>query len=85
MDVDAAGGNDLYADGCQAMDVSETGASGGGQLRKVKKGRPMKRSMNARKKKALSKAVSQSEKSSEKLSRSETKILRTKSAKHLYD
>ncbi|XP_047954910.1 uncharacterized protein LOC125201049 isoform X3 [Salvia hispanica] len=71
-----------------SMDVSETVAKrdyvGGGLLRKVKAGRPMKRSKNVRKTKALAKALSKSEQSVEKISKSESKVLRTKSAKNLY-
>ncbi|GER53907.1 ribosomal RNA small subunit methyltransferase H [Striga asiatica] len=71
-----------------AMDTSETAASVAsvaGALRKTKKGRPMKRSQNARKMKAVARAIAKSEKRVEKNSKSETKTLRTKSAKHLYD
>lgn len=45
----------------------------------------MKRSKNVRKMKAVAKAICQSEKSVEKVSKDESKILRTKFAKHLYD
>ena len=44
----------------------------------------MKRSKNVRKTKALAKALSKSEQSVEKISKSESKVLRTKSAKNLY-
>ncbi|CAN1239161.1 hypothetical protein LINGRAPRIM_LOCUS2278 [Linum grandiflorum] len=45
----------------------------------------MKRSKNVRKKKALEKAVSKSEKSVEKVAKHENKKQRTLSAKQLYD
>lgn len=44
----------------------------------------MKRSKNVRKMKAVAKAVSQSEKAVEKTSKTETKTMRTKFAKNLY-
>ncbi|KAL7087753.1 hypothetical protein ACP275_13G088200 [Erythranthe tilingii] len=72
----------------QAMDTSENLASSvsvGASLRKTKKGRPMKRSKNVRKLKAVAKAICQTEKSVEKVSKGECKIVRTKSAKNLYD
>ncbi|XP_031405837.1 uncharacterized protein LOC116214595 [Punica granatum] len=74
--------------GAQPMDTSEFGAnsSAAGSLnRKVKKGRPMKRSKNARKMKAVAKAISQNEKVAEKVSKNEGKSVRTQSAKTLYD
>ncbi|XP_047954895.1 uncharacterized protein LOC125201049 isoform X1 [Salvia hispanica] len=95
MAVDSSTANNSVADEPQgrsslsfSMDVSETVAKrdyvGGGLLRKVKAGRPMKRSKNVRKTKALAKALSKSEQSVEKISKSESKVLRTKSAKNLY-
>ncbi|KAL6554284.1 hypothetical protein OROMI_019957 [Orobanche minor] len=75
-------------DESQAMDTSETVASSapvGGSLRKLKKGRPMKRSKNVRKMKAIARAISKSEKKVEKVLKSESKTLRTKFAKNLYD
>lgn len=45
----------------------------------------MKRTKNVRKKKAIAKAVSQNEKSATKIEKNESKTLRTKSAKTLYD
>ncbi|KAL0399345.1 UNVERIFIED_CONTAM: Cytochrome c-type biogenesis ccda-like chloroplastic protein [Sesamum radiatum] len=48
--------------------------------RLTKKGRPMKRSKNVRKMKAVAKAISQSEKSVEKISKSEGKTLRIAAA-----
>ncbi|KAG6392052.1 hypothetical protein SASPL_146258 [Salvia splendens] len=88
MAVDSSTANNSVAEEPQAMDVSETVAKrdyvGGGLLRKVKAGRPMKRSKNVRKTKAVAKALSKSEKSVEKISKSESKVLRTKSAKNLY-
>ncbi|XP_057766551.1 uncharacterized protein LOC130987013 [Salvia miltiorrhiza] len=87
MAVDSSTANNSLTDEPQAMDVSETinkRDSVGGVLRKVKNGRPMKRSKNVRKMKAVAKALSKSEKSVEKISKSESKILRTKFAKNLY-
>jgi hypothetical protein len=52
---------------------------------KVKKGRPMKRSKNVRKMKAVSKAISKSEQYNEKTSKHESKKSRMQSAKTLYD
>lgn len=84
MAVDVASPDDLVIDKSEAMDTSENVASGG-SLRKMKKGRVMKRSNNMRKVKAVARAVSQNEKSLEKISKSESKALRTKIAKNLYD
>lgn len=52
---------------------------------RLKKGVPMKRTKNIRKMKAIAKAISQNEKSVEKISKNESKKLRTKSGKLLYD
>ncbi|XP_038690948.1 uncharacterized protein LOC119989476 [Tripterygium wilfordii] len=52
--------------------------------RKIK-GRPMKRSKNVRKKKALAKAIASNEKSVEKVLKNDSKTIRTQSAKALYD
>uniref|UniRef100_A0A7N0SW56 Uncharacterized protein n=1 Tax=Kalanchoe fedtschenkoi TaxID=63787 RepID=A0A7N0SW56_KALFE len=52
---------------------------------KAKKGRPMKRSKNLRKKLAVAKAVSKSEQSLEKVSKKQNKASRTQSAKLLYE
>ncbi|KAM0018525.1 hypothetical protein Hdeb2414_s0026g00675001 [Helianthus debilis subsp. tardiflorus] len=71
-----------------AMDTSETVAipSSRSQIsRKIKKGVQMKRTKNVRKQKAIAKAVSQHEKSATKIEKNESKTLRTKSAKNLYD
>ncbi|KAL8512082.1 hypothetical protein ACS0TY_018517 [Phlomoides rotata] len=71
-----------------AMDTSEivaTSAPVGGTLRRMKKGRPMKRTKNVRKTNAIAKAISESEKKLMKLSKAESKTLRTKFAKTLYD
>ncbi|KAI7728981.1 hypothetical protein M8C21_025428 [Ambrosia artemisiifolia] len=69
-----------------AMDTSETVASTTSQIsRKTKKGVQMKRTKNVRKQKAIAKAVSQNEKSATKIEKNESKTLRTKSAKNLYD
>ena len=54
-------------------------------LHNRKKGVPMKRLKNARKMKAVAKAISQSEKSVEKISWSGSKEMRVQSAKTLYD
>ncbi|KAL6199226.1 hypothetical protein ACLB2K_029012 [Fragaria x ananassa] len=71
----------------QAMDTSESGAqnpSGAASNLKIK-GRQMKRTKNARKKKAVVRAISKREKSVEKVLKNESKTLRTQSAKLLYD
>ncbi|XAR67527.1 hypothetical protein NMG60_11002309 [Bertholletia excelsa] len=76
------------ADLPQAMDTSESAAINtphGAANRKTKKGVQMKRSKNVRKMKAIEKAISQNEKSLEKILKSETKSLRTQSAQRLYD
>ncbi|XP_051151811.1 uncharacterized protein LOC127265841 [Andrographis paniculata] len=88
MAVDVTTDDPCARDEPHAMDTSETvdfGVPSGGSLRKTKKGRPMKRSKNTRKMKAIAKAVSLSEKSEVKLSKSESKAFRTKTAKNLYD
>ncbi|KAL9236380.1 hypothetical protein vseg_011059 [Gypsophila vaccaria] len=69
----------------QAMDTSETVAGGNSLNRKVKKGIQMKRTKNVRKMKAVAKAISKTEKESEKVVKLETKKLRSQSAKSLYD
>ncbi|KAG5597704.1 hypothetical protein H5410_038936 [Solanum commersonii] len=71
----------------QAMDTSESAAPKphiGGSLKKMK-GVQMKRTKNVRKKKAMAKAISKSEKLEERITRSESKIERTKHAKKLYE
>ncbi|KAL0458340.1 UNVERIFIED_CONTAM: hypothetical protein Slati_0461200 [Sesamum latifolium] len=88
MAIDVSIADHSIGDKSQAMDTSETIASSGsagGSLRKTKKGRCMKRSKNVRKMKVVAKAVSQSEKSVEKISKSEGKMLRSKFVKNLYD
>ncbi|KAL0443488.1 UNVERIFIED_CONTAM: hypothetical protein Slati_2071500 [Sesamum latifolium] len=88
MAIDDSVADHSVGDESQAMDTSETIASSGsagGSLRKTKKGRPMKRSKNVRKMKAVAKAISQGEKSVEKISKSEGKTFRSKFAKNLYD
>lgn len=45
----------------------------------------MKRTKNVRKMKAIAKAISKSEKLEERITRSESKIERTESAKKLYE
>lgn len=52
---------------------------------KTSKGKPMKRTKNARKMKAVAKAIALSEKYEEKASKDQTKTLRTLSAKKLYE
>ncbi|KAK3040302.1 hypothetical protein RJ639_028217 [Escallonia herrerae] len=72
----------------QAMDTSESAAPKqalSAPSRKVKKGVQMKRTKNVRKMKAIAKAISQNEKSVVKVSKNESKTLRTQSAKKLYD
>ncbi|ESR65233.1 hypothetical protein CICLE_v10010014mg [Citrus x clementina] len=72
----------------QAMDTSESGALKpvSGMLNiKTKKGRPMKRSKNVRKKKTIEKAISTNEKYIEKSLKNESRSLSVQSAKSLYD
>ncbi|XP_054795080.1 uncharacterized protein LOC129300537 [Prosopis cineraria] len=70
----------------QAMETSEPGAQGSGApSMKIKKGRPLKRSKNVRKMKAIEKAISASEKTAQKISKNQSKKLRVQSAKVLYD
>ncbi|XP_059661562.1 uncharacterized protein LOC132307737 isoform X1 [Cornus florida] len=79
----------------QAMDTSESVAANttlsasNSSLKKhevkIKRGVQMKRSKNVRKMKAIAKAISQNEKSSERISKNESKTARTQSAKKLYD
>ncbi|XP_073128303.1 uncharacterized protein [Henckelia pumila] len=79
---------DSFTNISEAMDTSEAVApkpSASESFRKVKKGRPMKRSKNARKMQAVAKAISQLEKSEVKISKGESKTLRTDFAKRLYD
>ncbi|KAE8650169.1 uncharacterized protein LOC101207037 [Cucumis sativus] len=72
----------------QAMDVSMSSvhkpASGALDL-KLKKGRPMKRTKNVRKTKAIAKAISKSEQSMEKILKNHSKTTRIQSAKTLYE
>ncbi|XP_060189871.1 uncharacterized protein LOC132618892 [Lycium barbarum] len=71
----------------QAMDTSESAAPKphiGGSHRKMK-GVQMKRTKNVRKMKAIAKAISKNEKLEERITRTETKIERTKDAKKLYE
>ncbi|KAI6687352.1 hypothetical protein NL676_024180 [Syzygium grande] len=75
-------------DGPQAMDTSESGAkssAAGAANRNIRKGRPMKRTKNVRKMKAMAKAVSKNEQTLEKASKNDSKTVRTQSAKTLYD
>ncbi|GAB2277904.1 hypothetical protein Dimus_012605 [Dionaea muscipula] len=72
----------------QAMDTSESAAPrqvSGSLDRKIKKGAQMKRSKNVRKMKGIAKAILINEKLSEKASKHESKKIRVKSAKSLYD
>ncbi|KAK9269611.1 hypothetical protein L1049_001388 [Liquidambar formosana] len=71
----------------QAMDTSESAApkKAFDALNRKIKGRPMKRSKNVRKMKTIAKAISQNEKSVEKVLKNESKTARTQSAKLLYD
>ncbi|KAL0309273.1 UNVERIFIED_CONTAM: hypothetical protein Sradi_5869600 [Sesamum radiatum] len=88
MAIDVSVADHSVGNESQAMDTVETIASSnsaGGSVWKTKKGKPMKRSKNVRKMKAVAKAISQSEKSVEKISRSEGKTLRSKFFKNLYD
>ncbi|KAA8526864.1 hypothetical protein F0562_008906 [Nyssa sinensis] len=76
------------ADLPQAMDTSESAAQNlslGVSNRKMKKGVQMKKSQNVRKKKAIAKAISQNDKSLEKILKNESKTTRTQYAKKLYD
>ncbi|CAK7327541.1 unnamed protein product [Dovyalis caffra] len=71
----------------QAMDTSESGAQKPASVASIRKtkGRPMKRSKNVRKMKAVAKAVSKNEKAVEKGYKKEGKTTRTQSAKKLYE
>ncbi|CAH8302012.1 unnamed protein product [Eruca vesicaria subsp. sativa] len=74
----------------QAMDTSETGdgtlaSARTRSLTSAKKGKQMKRMKNARKKKAMAKAIALDEKYEEKASKDVTKKQRTLSAKKLYE
>ncbi|XP_010536996.1 PREDICTED: uncharacterized protein LOC104811846 [Tarenaya hassleriana] len=73
----------------EAMDISETGdvkpPVDSHNLRNTKNGKPMKRSKNVRKMKAMVKAIAMTEKYAEKVSKGETKALRTQLAKKLYE
>ncbi|KAL0339456.1 UNVERIFIED_CONTAM: hypothetical protein Sangu_1467700 [Sesamum angustifolium] len=88
MVIDVFVADHLIGNESQAMDTVETIASSdsaGGSVWKIKKERPMKRSKNVRKMKAVAKAISQSERSVEKISKSEGKTLRSKFFKNLYE
>ncbi|KFK29253.1 hypothetical protein AALP_AA7G109100 [Arabis alpina] len=71
----------------QAMDTTETGdAKPAAPVRNLtRKGKPMKRTMNARKMKAVAKAIALNDKSTVKASNNIKKTLRTLSAKKLYE
>ncbi|KAJ7948589.1 Stress response protein [Quillaja saponaria] len=70
----------------QAMDTSGPGdQSKASSIGKIKKGRPMKRSKNVRKMKAIAKAISKNERIVEKITKNESKTVRTQTAKMLYD
>ncbi|KAL0387996.1 UNVERIFIED_CONTAM: hypothetical protein Sradi_2681400 [Sesamum radiatum] len=88
MAIDVSVADHSIGDESQAMDTYETIASNdfaGESLKKTKEGRPMKRSKNVQKMKAVAKAISQSENSMEKISKSKGKTLRSKFAKNLYN
>ncbi|EER97378.1 hypothetical protein BDA96_02G355600 [Sorghum bicolor] len=78
-------------DAPQPMDTSEgkqpssVTAALGSINKKIKKGVHMKRSQNARKMKAIARAVSKNEKSEEKIQKAKSKKTRVQSAKSLYD
>ncbi|KAJ7014794.1 hypothetical protein NC653_004178 [Populus alba x Populus x berolinensis] len=69
----------------QAMDTSESGAQKSAPVTSVRKtkGRPMKRSKNVRKMKAIAKAISKNEITAEKGLKKDGKTTRTQSAKKL--
>ncbi|XP_004487664.1 uncharacterized protein [Cicer arietinum] len=73
----------------QAMDTSESVAkikvAASTNLKIKQNGRPMKRSKNVRKVKAIAKAISANEKSVEKISKNDNKKSRVQSAKTLYE
>ncbi|KAL0336566.1 UNVERIFIED_CONTAM: hypothetical protein Sradi_4868500 [Sesamum radiatum] len=88
MATDVSVADHSTRDESQVMHTFETIASSGfagGSIRKTKKGRPMKRSKNVRKMKAVAKAISRSEKLMDKNSKSEGKMLKSKFSKNLYD
>ncbi|XP_075476356.1 uncharacterized protein LOC142517789 [Primulina tabacum] len=79
---------DSFLSFSEVMDASEAVApkpTASESFRKVKKGRPMKRSKNARKMQAVAKAMSQIEKTEVKILKGESKTARTDFAKRLYD
>ncbi|KAF8664482.1 hypothetical protein HU200_054657 [Digitaria exilis] len=79
------------AEAPQPMDTSEgrqpssASTALGSINKKIKKGVQVKRSQNARKMKAIARAVSKSEQSEEKIQKAKTKKTRIQSAKSLYD
>ncbi|KAG2646137.1 uncharacterized protein LOC120691503 isoform X2 [Panicum virgatum] len=79
------------AEAPQPMDTSEgkqpssTSTVLGSINKKIKKGVQMKRSQNARKIKAIARAVSKNEQSEEKIQKAKSKKTRIQSAKSLYD
>ncbi|OIW11511.1 hypothetical protein TanjilG_26877 [Lupinus angustifolius] len=79
----------LVSETPQAMDTSESGTqnrvASATNLKVKQKGRPMKRTKNVRKMKAIEKAISANEKSVEKISKNENKKTRVQSAKTLYE
>ncbi|EXB89643.1 hypothetical protein L484_018744 [Morus notabilis] len=77
---------DSLSDAPQAMDTSELGVQdpdSDDRNLKVKKGRPMKRTKNVRKKKSVAKAIAKNEQSVEKVVKNESKKMRIQSAKLL--
>ncbi|KAE9585227.1 hypothetical protein Lal_00018039 [Lupinus albus] len=79
----------LISEAPQSMDTSESGTknrvTSAPNLKVKQKGRPMKRTKNVRKMKAIEKAISANEKSVEKISKNENKKTRVQSAKTLYE
>ncbi|VVB11360.1 unnamed protein product [Arabis nemorensis] len=69
----------------QAMDTTETGDAKLAARARNLKGKPMKRTKNARKMKAVAKAIALNDKSTEKASKNIKKTLRILSAKKLYE
>ncbi|XP_061348350.1 uncharacterized protein LOC133293763 [Gastrolobium bilobum] len=73
----------------EAMDTSESRAqntgAGATTLKMKQKVRPMKRTKNVRKRKAMAKAICANEKSSQKMLKNDNKKSRVQSAKTLYE
>ncbi|XP_062188609.1 uncharacterized protein LOC133891915 [Phragmites australis] len=80
----------IAAEAPQPMDTSEgkqasSSSAALSSIRKIKKGVLIKRSINARKMKAVARAISKNEKSEEKIQKAKCKKTRIQSAKSLYD